>query len=452
VRAIDRTLTELLGHRFDCECGRTHEVPTGEADVEPGAFERASDLLSRSVDGTRLLVIGDRNTWAAAGDDFVRAIGGRYDVTRCVVPDTPDGHVHASVELVDGISAEHTDRFNGYAAVGSGTINDLTKAIAHRRGRPYVAVATAASMNGYTSSIVALLADGLKTTGPATPPVAVVAEPDVLVGAPRELTLAGLGDLVSKPYCGCDWWIASMVRGEPYCPAPGRILGDAFDAALEVLPRLGDRDPEAVVLLAKLLLISGMTMTIAGTSSPASGGEHLLSHYWDMIHLRDGQPIRLHGAQVGVASMAMDALYETVSKADFGSRAPDPVPEIVDARRLLEEVFGSLTDAVWPQWRAKIAARTDRDREVLRDHEAEIKAAIHRVLDTGRSIRAALMRSGAPMWAADLGIDAAELVAAIRNARTIRTRYTVLDVAAELGLLDGFARRYPASAPTGGSE
>ena len=94
----------------------------------------------------------------------------------------------------------------------SGTVNDLTRAVAHRRERPYFVLATAASMNGYTSAIVALLENGLKTTRAATPPVAVFADPLVLAKAPAELTLAGLGDLISKPYCGCDWKIASLVR------------------------------------------------------------------------------------------------------------------------------------------------------------------------------------------------------------------------------------------------
>ena len=100
-------------------------------------------------------------------------------------------------------------------------------------------------MNGYTSAIVALLENGLKTTRATTPPVAVFADPQVLVEAPRELTLAGLGDLVSKPFCGCDWKIASLVKGEYYCPMPNRLLSEPFEQALEIFPRLSDDDPAA---------------------------------------------------------------------------------------------------------------------------------------------------------------------------------------------------------------
>ena len=113
--------------------------------------------------------------------------------------DDPTGHIHASVELVDELTAACTGAFDMVAAVGSGTVNDLGKEIAHRRGVPCFVLATAASMNGYTSAIVALLENGLKTTRPTTPPVAVFADPNVLMDAPRALTLAGRGDLVSTP-------------------------------------------------------------------------------------------------------------------------------------------------------------------------------------------------------------------------------------------------------------
>jgi glycerol-1-phosphate dehydrogenase [NAD(P)+] len=442
MKDVDRILEDLLDSSFDCECGRSHRVPTLVVDVAPGAFERAPATIAGLVDGNRMLIVADTNTWTAAGEVFDRAVTGDYATARCIVPEPANDHVHASVELVDELAASFGDVFDVYAAVGSGTINDLTKELAHRRGRPYVAVASAASMNGYTSSIVALLAKGLKTTGPATPPLAVMGEPDILVDAPLELTLAGLGDLVSKPYCGCDWWIASLVRGEAYCPVPGRILEDAFATGLEVFPGLRDRDPGAVALLAKLLIISGMTMTIAGTSSPASGGEHLLSHYWDMVYLRDGRPLHLHGAQVGVASMVMDALYGAVLDTDFRAATAIPSPNLEDARRDLEGVFGDLTPAVWPQWSAKLAERNDTDLELLRTNEGKIKEEIRRVLETGRSVRRALEGSGAPMWAHQLGITDDELTAAIRHGRKIRTRYTILDVAAELGVLDGFADSY----------
>jgi glycerol-1-phosphate dehydrogenase [NAD(P)+] len=96
---------------------------------------------------------------------------------------------------------------------------------------------------------------------------------------------------------------------------------------------------------------------------------------------------------------------------------------------------------VWPQWEAKIAARTERDLERLCRHESLIKGEIERTLSVGRKVRSVLTAAGAPTRAEQLGISTTELDSAIRQGRKIRNRYTALDVAAELGVLDGFADR-----------
>ncbi|HSO24614.1 MAG TPA: sn-glycerol-1-phosphate dehydrogenase [Chondromyces sp.] len=430
---------EVLGRELACTCGRDHRVPTRAVVIENDAAGQVPELLSRLAAGPRVLLVADHRTWEVAGVAVAAALEGSHSVARCLLEDDADGQVHASVELVDELETTFDDEFDCYIAVGSGTVNDLTKELAFRRRRPYVVFATAASMNGYTSAIVALLDNGLKTTRETAPPVAVFADPEVLVGAPRELTLAGLGDLVSKPYCGCDWFIASLVKGEYHCPLPDRLLAGPFERALEVFPRLATDDPEAVELLFKLLLVSGISMAVTGTSSPASGGEHLLSHYWDMTRLRDGRPLNLHGAQVGVASLLVDELYSSILDLDFCAAGFRPSPPLAEAERRTGEIFGSVAGAVWPQWQAKLEARREADLKALCAHQGEIKQAIARTLEVGRGVRRALTGSGAPTSAAQLGIDDRELVAAVRHGRKIRTRFTVLDVAAELGILESFA-------------
>ncbi len=429
----------VLGRELQCSCGREHRILTRAVVVDRHAVDRMAQSLQSLVSGKRALLVADSRTWDAAGDGVAAALGARYEIERHLLEDAPGGHIHASVELVDALEAGYRDGYDFYIAVGSGTVNDLTKELAHRRGRPYVVVATAASMNGYTSAIVALLENGLKTTREATPPVAVFADPEVLVRAPRELTLAGLGDLVSKPYCGCDWKISSLVKGEYYCPMPDRLLSAPFQRALAVFPRLADGDPDAVTLLFQLLLISGLSMAVTGTSSPASGGEHLLSHYWDMTRLRDGRPTNLHGAQVGVGSMVIDELYARILDVDFCAAVFSPNPSPEAAHRRIQQAFGSLSDAVWPQWSAKLESRSRRDLARLCLHQEAIKEEIRHTLAVGRGVWHALTASGAPVRAEQIGVGADELAAAVRHGREIRTRFTVLDVAAELGILETFA-------------
>jgi len=429
----------VLGRELGCSCGREHRILTREVVIEAGVAGRIAELLSPLVSGTRALLIADSRTWEVAGGDVTAALGTRYEIVSRLLDDGPDGHIHASVALVDELEAGSDDAFDFYVAVGSGTVNDLTKALAHRRGRPYVVVATAASMNGYTSAIVALLENGLKTTRETTPPVAVFADPGILVQAPRELTLAGLGDLVSKPYCGCDWKIASLVKGEYYCPMPDRLLSAPFQRALAVFPKLADGDPAAVILLFQLLLVSGLSMAVTGTSSPASGGEHLISHFWDMTRLRDGLPANLHGAQVGVGSMVIDELYSRILNVDFCATGFRPGPSLEAAEREIRALWGSLADAVWPQWRAKLEGRSRVDLGRLCLHQEEIKEEIRHTLSVGRKVWHALTASGAPVRAEQIGVGPDELAAAVRYGRRIRDRFTVLDVAAELGILDSFA-------------
>ena len=439
---VDEILSNrFLGQNFDCPCGKKHGIRTRMAIIEPNVADRIPGLLPSFVPGERILLIADRNTWEAAGERLAETLGESHSVECCLLKDDSTGHIHASVDLVEEILTAYANEYDGFAAVGSGTVNDLTRAVAHRRERPYFVLATAASMNGYTSAIVALLEDGLKTTRIATPPVAVFADPAVLAEAPAELTLAGLGDLVSKPYCGFDWRIASLVKDEYHCDVPDQLLSAPFAQALEVFPWLANRDPEAITLLFRLLLVSGLSMAISGTSSPASGAEHLLSHYWDMVRLRDAEPLNLHGAQVGVGSFVIDRLYREIFELDFQSASFLPNPGVDVARRDIEDNFGDLAPAVWPQWEAKLAVRSERDLERLCEQESLIKGEIERTLVVGRKVRSVLTAAGAPVRTSELGVTSAELDAAIRQGRKIRNRYTALDVAAELGVLEVFADR-----------
>jgi glycerol-1-phosphate dehydrogenase [NAD(P)+] len=443
--SVDEILSDrFLGNSFECPCGKKHHVRTRSVIIEHNVVERIPGLLPSLIPGERILLIADRNTWTAAGERLSEALGESHSVECCLLRDDSSGHIHASVDLVEEILSAYSDEYDGLAAVGSGTVNDLTRAVAHRRERPYFVLATAASMNGYTSAIVALLENGLKTTRAATPPVAVFADPLVLAEAPAELTLAGLGDLISKPYCGCDWKIASLVRGEYHCDVPNQLLSVPFALALDVFPRLADGDPEAITELFRLLLVSGLSMALIGTSSPASGAEHLLSHYWDMIRLRDWESLNLHGAQVGVGSMVIDKLYREIFDLDFEDASFVQGPGVEAARHDVEDQFGILAPAVWPQWEAKLAARTEMDLGRLREQENLIKSEIERTLAVGRKVRSVLNAAGAPTRAEQIGVSTAELGAAIRQGRKIRDRYTALDVAAELGILDAFADRFTA--------
>ncbi len=117
-------------------------------------------------------------------------------------------------------------------AVGSGTINDLAKYASYTLDVPYLVVATAPSMNGYTSSVAALIKDGLKMTIPCIPPVAVLAGVDVLARAPAELLKSGCADLLSTFLATSDWRLANLVVDQTFSHLPGWIAHSAIDSGL----------------------------------------------------------------------------------------------------------------------------------------------------------------------------------------------------------------------------
>ncbi len=389
-------------------------------EVHIGAVrDRVPALLERFV-GAGAARIGDPDTWAAAN------LSG--------APSLLERHPHADDATVARV-AELLGDAPGCLAVGSGTVNDLCKRATTVGGeRPFVVFGTAASMNGYASGIAAILSDGLKTTVASRPARAIVLDTAVLAAAPAELTRAGLGDLLSKPVSDSDWWLADQLEGGGYNDLPNRIVDAAVRAATDAAPGLAARELDAHAALGEALVLSGVAMMAAGSSAPASGGEHLLSHLWDMEALVAGRPTRLHGAQVGVTTCISAALYQHLLRAE--PRFAEPPPWAEEAERIRRD-FGSLADAILPQAKRKHARATARV-AALRDRWSEMRDGLAgRGLPTPAQVRAPLSACGAPSTLSALGETRKNTARVLRLARDIRDRVTVLDVAFEVGVFPG---------------
>ena len=328
-------------------------------------------------------------------------------------------------------------------AVGSGTVNDVAKASAGPAGVPYVVVPTAASMNGYTSGIAAVLEDGVKRTTPYPAVRGVFADPALIGQAPKALTRAGLGDLLSKSVCGADWKLSSLLLGEPWSGLPGELVVEAESASIAQAQGIGRGEPEAMATLLEALLLSGISMVLAGSSAPASGAEHLFSHMIDMRRHVSGQALNLHGAQVGVGTLMTAALYEALLAYPVQERVdPDALaaahPEWGAERARIAAVHGPLAEEIArcyrPKWRPAGEQRGFVGGIVQRWPELRAETgAIVRGVD---ELKGALSAAGAPTTAAELGVSQDEARELFVVARDMRARYTVLDLAWDLGLLE----------------
>ena len=444
----------ILDRRTSCACGRDHATRTRAVFVEPGALGRVAGWAAQQGHASAL-VVADVRTLEAAGRRVAEHLGeARFSVATCVVPDHEGQSPTADDDTV-ALVRHHIDAHGPtlVVAVGAGTVNDVAKLAADQAGLPYATCPTAPSMNGYTSAIAAILSGGVKRTVAARQAVAVFADVDVLTAAPRILRLAGFGDLCSKPFSNGDWYMSHALLDEYWCSVPAELLDAPFRELLDHARGIGEGNRRAVQRLTETLLLSGFSMALAGSSSPASGGEHLLSHYWDMVEHAAGRPVRaLHGLQVGVATVLTGSLYEQilavpVDRIDIptlATRGPQTADErereVRERHPLLPR---AIVDGVVEQARAKF--RSAGERRALLERLVARWPAIRAHVGAGgitvATIESALRTAGAPVHAFALGIDATTLSDTVRVARDIRSRFTVLDLAEELGLLDTFAER-----------
>ena len=401
--------------------------------------------------GRAVVLLGDPRTLEACGHDLAERLDDA-DIATTVrnleLSGTPlhaaDADVQRTIDVL-----EEGDPHALAISVGSGTVNDLVKCACHALARPYLCVATAASMNGYTSAIAAITVRGLKSTLPSAPPRAVLASPRVLAASPVRLSLSGLADLLSKPVSSADWQLAHLLWDEPWCATPGALASDAVEQAVAAAPGLPRRDEAAVTALLEALLLSGISMAVAGTSSPASGGEHLVSHYLDMLADAGRRThTALHGEQVGVATRGTTRLYRTLlarSERDIdwaaaAERAPDEssmrarldaepdLPPVLRTR-FLEQGCAKLRRL--PPARERVAH--------IRERWETIRAALGPGLDASRGHDEVLSSVGAPTTAPDLGVSADDMRAAFRLGRWVRDRYTILDLVDDTGLREELA-------------
>ncbi len=438
---LPTSLERLAGFSVDCRCGRRHSVEMQGARVAPGARRLVVEWACRVGRRLPVCLVDDGRTHELAGREVGRLLErDGHRLRHCQLPDGAGGRPHADEHTLELVARALADCALA-VAVGSGTVNDLTKLASFRAGIPYLVVATAPSMNGYTSAIAAITVSGLKRTVACHQPLAVLADLELITRAPAELVAAGLGDLESKPTATADFRLAGWLRDEYYCPEPERVVLEAEARVAEAAADIGAGDPQALAVLCEALLLSGISMKLAGTSAPASGAEHLISHFWDMTAPGEGRVEGWHGAQVGVATIVSATLYEKLRQVD---------PASIDGERLLrqrpdlagDEQLRQTHQHWYQQARMELQAKTPGNEQLRRELDRLLSGwdELWRFLgDTMRPperIRSILAAGGAPVTMSGLGLDADHLRGAFLAARQIRSRFTVLDLAAELGLLE----------------
>lgn len=397
-------------------------------------------------DDATAMVVVDANTWRVAGERVQQELEAAGVPVAKPYHFPSDHFLHASYPNIEQLRDHLRQHDVVPVAVGSGVLNDVVKRAAHELERPYLIVATAASMDGYTAFGAAITdAEGFKSTMECPAPRAVLADVDVLATAPRAMTAAGYGDLLGKITAGADWIVADALGVEPINRAAWDLVQGPVREATGRPAELADGDPDAFADLIGGLVMSGLGMQADGSSRPASGAEHQFSHLWEMTGLgEDRTPPLSHGYKVGVGSVAVAALYELLldrdlSTVDIGAvTAAWPSREETEARVRSAITAESVVEPAVKETAAKyvdaeaLAARLERVVELW----PELRKRLADQLLPAAQLRDMLRAVGAPADPDDIGLTRDDLKAAYRQARLIRRRYTVLDLAAEAGVLD----------------
>ncbi len=356
------------------------------------------------------------------------------------------GRVHADAATLAHATREVAGA-GGLVTVGSGTLADIGKAVAAALdGLPHIVVQTATSVNGFADDQSVLLINGVKRTTPTRWPDALVADAEVLVSAPTALNLAGVGDLAAMFTAPADWRLASYLgMADSYSTTAVELVRSHGTRVLGAASALAQGDRRAAVTVAYVLTLSGVAMGAAGTTAPASGMEHTVSHLIEMAMNRRGRDAPYHGAQVGVSTIIAALLWKRMYAHLRTRPAHDllfPSQEEMETR--VRDAFspldssGEMGEECWRLYSKKLRRWVGNRPRLERVDWREVGSAVKDLLVDPRELIASLVTAGAPARFAQLDppIPADLARWALANCHLMRGRFTVADLAFFLGMWD----------------
>ncbi len=278
-----------------CLCGKEHKMMTQACFIEAGCLLKLDEYLDNYGLTGYSVAIYDENTYRAAS-------GMRIKADKEII--LPPKDLHADNHGIALAMEQIPDNCDYLIAVGSGTIHDITRYCAYKKGIQFVSCPTAASVDGFCSSVAALTWDGFKKTFTAIAPKIVVADLNIISRAPMFLTNSGFGDMIGKFIALADWKIAHLLTDEYFCPVIHDMTLGATKAVVESSEAIKDGNISSFEKLMYGLLMSGLAMQLLGNSRCASGAEHHISHFIEIQP--DGLNANsnaLHGEKVGIGTL-----------------------------------------------------------------------------------------------------------------------------------------------------
>jgi glycerol-1-phosphate dehydrogenase [NAD(P)+] len=329
----------------------------------PHVLTHVADVCGRLCPGRRAVIVADSTTFKLVGNAVEEQLRRAKFEAGHILIEKAD---MATVGKVRKFAGKKADFFIG---VGGGKCIDVAKLASFLEKRPFVSVPTAASHDGIASSRASIRGGGRPTSIETHAPIAIIADTLVIKRAPHRLLAAGCGDLVANLTAVRDWQLANRVKGEPYSEYAATLSLVSAQIVVKNAEIIGRHTEESVRKVVKALISSSVAMAIAGSSRPASGGEHLFSHALDITAPKPA----LHGEQCGVGAIMMAYLHGEDWQAIRGALrtigAPTKAKELgipskyivkalTIAHRIRPERYTILRDGLSPRAAERLAKAT----------------------------------------------------------------------------------------------
>ena len=398
----------------------------------------------------RVLLVGDATPIRRSGEDLKarveQMLRARFGGVERVVVGAHHDQLHADEEALAEAEAAVADA-DCVVVVGSGTITDICKVATHRAGgASLVVVQTAASVDGFSDDVSVILRSGVKRTIPSRWPDVLLADLPTIVEAPASMTAAGYGDAISLYTAPADWYLASLVgQDDSYHPAPVEMVVEGGSDLIGAAAGVGRLEPGATEGLARLLALRGIAIGVSGGTAILSGAEHVMSHVLDMHAGQRGLPLGVHGAQVGVATVIVAAVWEALfddldpSTVDVDACFPEPeaMEPVVRGAFAGLDPTGAVGCECWSDYGKKLERwRSNRDRfESFLENWPRHRAELAKLVAAPERLGEALDLAGAPARFGDLAPPVAPETArwALLNCHLMRDRFNVVDLLYFLG-------------------
>ncbi len=398
-----------------CSCGKTHHCDIEYVYIESGAIFKLSELCQKNEN---VLIVADENTFKAAGERVLKVLSEKklkkviFPGDEVLIPN------EAAIEKV----REALDGADLILGIGSGVIQDLCKYVSFFSKIPYMIVATAPSMDGYASDGAAMILNGMKETVKAGLPRAIIADVDVLKDAPINMIKAGFGDIIGKYSALCDWALSHEINDEYLCEYIYDTTFKMIENTLSDAKGLMKRKEEAIKALTEALMIVGIMMSFAGSSRPASGSEHHLSHFFEIVGIVNKEPYFVHGIDVAYSTVITARIKEEILKSEFPGRIYRPLR--AEYKEKMRSIYKSVAEGCI-SLQDKVG-NYDKDRLSCYKEKEEKIRKILKETPTSDEIKAMLSLVGLDMKEFYDMYTEEKIEDAIMYAKDLKDRYTVL--------------------------